>query len=297
MRNFTILLAGGLLLLFTGAFQQTPPIRVEVDRVNVFVTVFDKDGHFVRNLGRDRFIVYEDSIPQEITNFSSEMDRPLRIGLLMDTSGSVRLKLAFEKESAIRFLRGVMRRSDEALLVEFDQGVSLLHDFTNRTADIERQIEGLRSGGGTALWDAVYTVSRDKMTDRDARKTIVVVSDGDDRNSQRSLEEALEMAQISEVTTYAIGTNNFGASSSKRGKSNLEELADQTGGSAFFPYTPERLDEAFEQINSELRSQYSITYVPRDKTRDGRFRRIEVRIKDGKGLKLRHRRGYRLPEF
>ena len=296
MRNLTIIAAAALVLLLTAAFQGAQ-IRVEVEAVNVFVTVLDKQGHFVRNLPRDRFIVYEDRVPQEITHFSSEMNRPLRIGLLMDTSGSVRLKLGFEKESAIRFLRGVMRRPDEALLVEFDQGVTLLHDFTPRTAAIEQEIKGLRSGGGTALWDAIYQVSRDKMTDRDARKTIVVVSDGDDRNSKQTLDDAVEMAQISEVTTYAIGTNNFGASSSKQGEKNLQNLAEQTGGTAFFPFTPERLDDAFDQINTELRSQYSLTYVPRDKTRTGRFRRIEVRIVDGKGLKLRHRRGYRLPEF
>lgn len=296
MRKFTIILAATALLFLTAAIQD-PQIRVEVEAVNVFVTVLDKEGHFVRNLPKDRFIVYEDGVPQEITNFSSEMNRPLRVGLLMDTSGSVRLKLGFEKESAIRFLRGVMRRPDQALLVEFDQGVTLLHDFTPRTAAIEREIQSLRSGGGTALWDAIYTVSRDKMTDRDARKTIVVVSDGDDRNSDRTLDETLEMAQASEVTVYAIGTNNFGASSSKRGEKNLETLSEATGGTAFFPFTPERLDEAFEQINTELRSQYSITYVPRDKTRDGRFREIEVRIKDGKDLKLRHRKGYRLPDF
>lgn len=296
MRKFIIIVAIALLVVIGAAFQDAP-IRVEVEAVNVFVTVLDKKGHFVRNLTKDRFIVYEDGVVQEITHFSSDMNRPLRIGLLMDTSGSVRLKLDFEKESAVRFLRGVMRTPDEALLVDFDQGVTLLHDFTPRTSALEQEIQGLRSGGGTALWDAIYTVSRDKMTDRDARKTIVVVSDGDDRNSERNLDETLEMAQASEVTVFAIGTNHFGASSSRKGEENLKTLASETGGTAFFPFTPQRLDDAFDQINTELRSQYSLTYVPRDKRRDRRFRRIAVRITDGKDLKLRHRRGYRLPDF
>ncbi len=301
-----VLLAVPLLLL-PAAFQDNGPsggrdrpeaqIRVEVERVNVFVTVTDRQGRFVTDLSQDRFIVYEDGIPQEITNFSRESDLPLQIGLLIDTSSSVRLKLDFEKRAAINFIRSVMRRRDQALLVDFDRGTSLVQDFTDRPSEIERGIESLRAGGGTAMWDALYLVARDKMTGRDARKTIVIVSDGEDLHSRLSFEETLKMIQTSEVTVYAIGTSRFGAGSSKRGEDNLRELCDLTGGSAFFPYSAEKLDDAFDQINLELRSQYTLTYRPRDLVPDGRFRRIEVRLVDGKAYQVRHRKGYRLPDF
>jgi VWFA-related protein len=183
------------------------------------------------------------------------------------------------------------------MLVEFDEGVSLLNDFTTRTSEIVAEIDRLRAGGGTALWDALYVVSGEKMTGRGARKAIVVLSDGEDLNSTRSFDDTLRMIQSSEVTVYPIGTSRFGASSSKKGEDNLVELADESGGTAFFPYSAELLESAFDQINAELRSQYSLTYSPRDKTRDGRFRKIEVRIENGDGLKLRYRRGYRLPDF
>ncbi|GAB4239033.1 MAG: hypothetical protein Kow00109_13750 [Acidobacteriota bacterium] len=276
---------------------ESQPIRVEVEAVNVFVTVTDEKGRFVTDLTQDRFIVYEDGIPQEIRSFTRELNRPLRIALLLDTSSSVRLKLGFEKESAINFLRGVMRHRDQAMVVEFDRGVTMLSDFTGNPAELAAQIETLQAGGGTALWDALYLVSRDKMTAQDARKTIIVLSDGEDLHSKHTWEEAREMLQASEVTVYAIGTSRFGASSSKKGEENLKLIAEETGGTAFFPYSAERLEEAFDLINTELRSQYTLTYQPRNQVRDGRFRKIEVRLVDGKGLKIRHRKGYRIPDF
>ncbi|GAB4122073.1 MAG: hypothetical protein Kow001_20240 [Acidobacteriota bacterium] len=270
---------------------------MEVERVNVFVTVTDRQGRFVTDLSQDRFIVYEDGIPQEITNFSRESNLPLQIGLLIDTSSSVRLKLDFEKRAAVNFIRSVMRRRDQALLVDFDRGTTLIQDFTDRPSEIVKGIESLRAGGGTAMWDALYMVARDKMTGRDARKTIVIVSDGEDLHSRISFEETLKMIQTSEVTVYAIGTSRFGASSNPAGEDNLKEVCELTGGTAFFPYSAERLDEAFDQINLELRSQYTLTYRPRDLVPDGRFRRIEVRLVDGKAFNVRHRKGYRLPDF
>lgn len=295
------------LLLLPATFQDTgspgtqdrtgAQIRVEVERVNVFVTVTDRQGRFVTDLSQDRFIVYEDGIPQEITNFSRESNLPLQIGLLIDTSSSVRLKLDFEKRAAVNFIRSVMRRRDQALLVDFDRGTTLIQDFTDRPSEIVKGIESLRAGGGTAMWDALYMVARDKMTGRDARKTIVIVSDGEDLHSRLSFEETLKMIQTSEVTVYAIGTSRFGASSDPKGEDNLKEVCELTGGTAFFPYSAERLDEAFDQINLELRSQYTLTYRPRDLVPDGRFRRIEVRLVDGKAFNVRHRKGYRLPDF
>ncbi|UCF38850.1 MAG: VWA domain-containing protein [Acidobacteriota bacterium] len=295
MRKIHVAGFGVLLVLVCSAFQETQ-IRVAVEAVNLFVTVTDKEGRFVTDVTKDRFIVYEDGVPQQITNFSSETNVPLRIGLLIDTSSSVRLKLDFEQRAAINFIRAVMQRNDQALLVEFDQGVTLLHDFTNKPTAIIREIEKLRAGGGTALRDAIFSVARDKMTDRDARKTLVIVSDGDDLNSRRSMEETLEIVQAAELTIYAIGTSRFGASSNKKGERVLEQLANESGGRAFFPYSAELLNDAFELINQELRSQYSLTYTPSNMVvLDGKFREIDVRITEGKDLRLRHRLGYRLP--
>jgi len=283
----------GIFFLFS-AHQQTE-IRIEVEAVNVFVTVTDNNGRFVTDLTRDCFEVFEDGKRQEITHFSSESNLPLRLGLLIDTSSSVRLKLDFEKEAAIRFIRSIMRRKDRALLVEFDEGVTLLHDFTSRPTSIIQKIEALRAGGGTALRDAIYVVSTEKMTERDARKAIVVVSDGQDLNSRTSLNDVLEMAQASEVTIYAIGTSRFGADRDKKGEETLKLLTRETGGRAFFPYSAELLESSFDQINMELRSQYSVTYRPVNRVADGKFRKIKVRIKDGGDFQVRHRKGYYAP--
>ncbi|MGH9341670.1 MAG: VWA domain-containing protein [Acidobacteriota bacterium] len=284
-----------LIFLILSAFQK-PPIRVEVEAVNVLVTVTDKKGRFVTDLPQGRFRIYEQGAQQAITNFRHESNLPLMIGLIMDTSSSVRLKLDFEKQAATNFIYSVMRPSDQALLVEFDTGVSLRHDFTAHPSAIASEIDQLKAGGGTALLDALYLVSREKMALSDARKTMVIVSDGMDLHSKRSLEEALDMALDSGVIIYAIGTSRFGADHQKKGEDLLEELAEQTGGRAFFPYSADLLHQAFDQIDQELRSQYSLTYVPSNKTKDGKFREIEVGILHNKDdLKVRHRKGYFAP--
>lgn len=280
--------------LLCAAFQD-PQIRVEVEAVNLLIAVTDKHGRFVTDLGRDRFEVKEDGVLQEITNFSHQTDLPLLIALVIDTSSSVRLKLDFEKRAATNFLYSLMRPQDRALLVEFDSGVSLRHDFTHRPGDIAREIRALRAGGGTALVDALYVVAREKMTESEARNTAVVLSDGRDLNSQRSVEEALRMSHRSGVVIYAIGTTRFGADRDEKGEELLESLAESTGGRVFFPYSSERLSQAFELIDEELRSQYSLTYMPKNKSKDGKFRRIEIKISKGKGLRVRHRTGYFAP--
>jgi len=283
-----------LLLLAAPTYQESE-IFVEVEAVNVLVTVMDRDGRFVTDIPKNRFRIFEDEFEQNITNFISETEMPLKIGLLMDTSSSVRMKLDFEKQAATNFIRSIMRSDDLALLVEFDQGVSLLHDFTRQPTAIVREIKKLRAGGGTALLDAIYTVSRDKMVGRESRKTLVVLSDGQDLNSVRTLDETLDMAKDAGVVIYSIGTSRFGATVNRKGEKMLENLSEQTGGRAFFPYSADMLQEAFELINQELRSQYSLTYVPTNKLRDGTYREIEVKLNDGKKLSLRYRKGYFAP--
>ncbi len=284
-----------LVTLIVCAFQREPQIRVEVEAVNVLVTVTDKKGRFVIDLPENRFQVYEEGIQQSITNFSYQTNLPLLIALLIDTSSSVRMKLDFEKTAATYFVYSVMRPRDQALLVEFDHGVSLLYDFTDRPGAIAKEIQTLRAGGGTALLDAIYVVCREKLTDRSGRKTMVVVSDGVDLNSEHSRKEVLEIARRSGVTIYAIGTTRFGADQEHEGEEMLEKLAVESGGQVFFPYSAERLAEAFDQISEELRSQYSLTYIPTDAAKDGRFRKIKVKIIKDRKLDIRHRAGYYAP--
>lgn len=294
MREFAPSIAGLAAILLLCSFQQ-PEIRVQVEAVNVLVTVTDQKGRFITDLARERFRVIENGVLQPVTHFSHQTDLPLIIGLLIDTSASVRLKLDFQKKAATDFLYTVMRPRDQALLVEFDTGVSLLHDFTNSPGAIAQQIKTLRAGGGTALLDALYTVCRDKLAEGTGRKAIVLVSDGLDVHSQRTAEEALRMVQSANVLVYTIGTTRLAADVAEAGERLLQKLAAESGGAAFFPYSSEQLDQPFELINEELRSQYSLTYVPINKTKDGKFRQIAVKILNGKGFNVRHRKGYYAP--
>lgn len=291
MRIFLKVVCSSLLITVGYAFQD-PQIRVDVEAVNVLVTVTDENGRFVTDLSKERFIVYEDGKEQEITNFSRQTDLPLLMGILIDSSSSVRLQFKEEVDAARQFIRSVMRPGDQALLVNFDQGTSLLHDFTSRPGILVRELNQLRAGGGTALLDAVYTVSREKMMEPDRRKALILLSDGQDLNSKRSVEEALEMAHGTHLVIYAVGTSRFSASPEKRGEELLTRLAEETGGRAFFPYSVERLESSFDLIDQELRSQYNIAYVPEVRSADGKFRKIEVKVRDDKGLTIRHRHGY-----
>lgn len=272
--------------------RESSQIRVQVEAVNVMVTVLDKRGRFVTDLEKERFTVYEDGAEQEITNFARETSLPLSVALLIDTSASVRLKLDFEKQAAAGFLHEVIRLQDQAMLVEFDTGSVLLSDFTNRPSELVKELKSLRAGGGTALFDALYKVASEKMSGASPRRVIVIVSDGADLHSRHTLEEAVEMVQRAEATVYAIGTSRFGATSDKRGEDKLKLLAEKTGGTLLLPYSEQQFQDAFSQINQELRSQYSLTYVPKNKQRDGSFRRIKIRIKPDKNLVFRYKEGY-----
>ncbi|GAB4245542.1 MAG: hypothetical protein Kow00109_21570 [Acidobacteriota bacterium] len=269
--------------------------RVEVEAVNVLVTVTDKKtGKFVKELTVDDFEVYEDGVRQEITNFSAETNLPLAIALAIDTSSSVKLKLDFEKEAAIDFLFTVMRPIDRALVAEFDTGVTLLHDFTPDPNDLVEEIKRLRAGGGTSLYDAIYLLCEQKMLYEEGRRTLIVLSDGADLTSKHTFQDALEMAQRAEVVIYAISTTRFGADIDHEGENALKQLTEPTGGQVFFPFSTSEFSKAFTRIEEELRSQYNITYVPTNKARDGSFRRIEVKVRRG-DVEVRHRAGYYAP--
>ncbi|MEE8349872.1 MAG: VWA domain-containing protein [Acidobacteriota bacterium] len=271
------------------------PFRVEVDAVNVLATVHDKDTRkFVTDLSREDFQVYEDGVLQTVTNFTQQIDLPLTIGLCMDTSSSVRLKLEFEKEAAVDFLYTVMRPFDRVALVEFDTGVTLLHDFTSNPNELVREIEQLKAGGGTSLYDAIYLISEQKMLGQPGRKTVVILSDGADLTSKHTFEETLRMSYQAEVTIYAISTTRFGADVDHEGDNALKQLAESTGGRVFFPYSTSQLNEAFLEVDRELRSQYNLTYVPTNKRKDGEFREIKIKVSRN-SVNTRYRKGYFAP--
>jgi VWFA-related protein len=270
-------------------------ITVEVDAVNVLVSVTDKDtGMFITDLDRSRFKVYEDGIPQEITNFSQQTNLPLTIAMCVDTSSSVKLKLKFEITAALDFLYTIMRPTDRALLAEFDTGVTLLHDFTSNPNDLVEEIKRLKAGGGTSLYDAIYLVTEQKLLYEPGRKTMIILSDGADLTSVHTFEDALRMAQFSEAAIYAVSTTRFGADIDHEGDNALRQLAESTGGRVFFPYSTEELSKSFATIEEELRSQYNLAYKPNNTRKDGTFRAIRLEV-DSSNVRVRHRKGYYAP--
>jgi Ca-activated chloride channel homolog len=273
--------------------------RVNVGLINVPCSVLDKNTNsFVTNLTRSDFSIFEDNQKQEIQTFARESNSPLTLAMLVDTSESVAPKLKFEQEAATSFFQSILRDKDRAMLVEFDSGVTLLQDFTGDANKMAKQIAKLRAAGGTALYDAIYMACDEKLIREYGRKAIIILSDGEDRSSDHTLQQAMEMALRAETTIFAISISKggfFGVGSSQEGDAVLKDMARETGGKTFFPFKIEDLEDAFRQINQELRSQYNIGYVSTNPLRDGKYRKIEIRVPD-KALKLNYRRGYYSPK-
>ena len=273
-------------------------IKKRVDEVNLLFIATDKHGKFVRNLNQADFAILDDhKPPQSILEFHRETDLPLEMGLLVDMSGSVRGRFDFEQQAASGFLQHVLRRGfDKAFVMGFNSHSQIMQDFTDSATLLSVGINHLHSGGGTALYDAVYRAAREKFLkdrpDHPARKAIIVVSDGEDNQSEYSRSQAIEMAQRAEVIIYAISTDDSGLI--LRGDRVLEQLAEATGGRAFFPYKMKDITHAFAAIEDELRSQYAISYKPADFDADGRFRSIEITSLK-KDLQVRARKGYFAP--
>jgi Ca-activated chloride channel homolog len=267
----------------------------ETREVDVVFTVTDKHGRFIKNLTREDFKVLDNKKPPaRVLNFAAQTDLPLRVGLLVDASGSIRERFRFEQETAAEFLASIIRpKVDKAFVVGFDSNPEVTQDFTNNPELLSKGVHMLRPGGGTALYDAIYQACRKKLWhtgDNEAvRKAIIVVSDGDDNQSTITREEAIEMAQRAEVIIYTISTNNSGTL--QKGDEVLGQIASATGGRAFFPFKLEDLSNAFNDVQEELRSQYSVSYVPAEFNLDGSFHSIEI-VVDNKKYKARARRGY-----
>ena len=274
-------------------------IRSRVNEVNVLFIATDKHGKFVRDLNQGDFSILDDhKPPQAILNFRRETDLPLHMGLLVDTSGSVGSRFEFEQTAATAFLQHTLRKGyDRAFVTGFSTHSQVAQDFTDNVTLLSTGVHKLRNGGGTALYDAVYRACKEKFLkdrpERPVRKAIVIVSDGEDNQSEFSKAQAIEMAQRSEVIIYAISTDDSGLV--MRGDKVLEQLAEATGGRAFFPFKMKDITHSFAAIEDELRSQYVVSYKPANFDADGRYRSIEISSLK-KDLQVRARKGYFAPQ-
>lgn len=276
--------------------------RARTDEVNVIFTVTDKHNKFVKDLKESQFRILDNNMPpQQIVDFEAETNMPLRVGLLVDSSFSIRDRFLFEQQAASKFLSQIIRpNTDQAFVVGFGETSKVTQDFTSDMNKLDRGIHAIHPGGGTAMWDAVYHACKDKLMNenedanhRTLRKAIIVVSDGDDNQSEVTRRQAFEMAQRAGVIVYTISTNLSNILDT--GDRNLKLLADATGGRAFFPYKLKDLTQAFRSISEELRSQYSVSYKPAEFHADGAYRPIEI-IADNKHLRVRAKKGYYVPK-
>jgi VWFA-related protein len=291
---------------------QTPTIKSEVKLVNLFATVRDKNKRVVTDLKQDNFKVYEDNHEETISFFSKEMDLPITLGLLLDTSGSEQYMLGAIQDAGARFLHRVLKKGDEAMIISFDTDVDLLADFTDDRSILDRAINKARintpGGGyiannpgpvggqdmvGTALYDAIYLACGDKLNGEAGRKAIVIVTDAEDEGSKVRLEEAIEAAQKTDTVIHIllVADRRFGG-----GRPDVaHKLADETGGRMIVVNNEKKLEEAFDQISEELRSQYTLGYYPTNTANDGKFRKIHVDV-DNHDYKVLSRKGYYAPK-
>jgi VWFA-related protein len=287
----------------------TETLKLNVNLVDVYFSARDKNG-FVAGLGKEDCQLYEDNKQQVIKNLTQEKNLPLTIGILLDTSGSQQRVLPLEQESGARFLKEVLTPKDEAFLISFDVNVDLLADYTNSPRELTRAINkasintASSSGGipgigggplptnnprGTLLYDAVFLAANDKLQSQTGRKIIVMLTDGGDQGSQETLKTAAEAAQKANTIIYVIliADGAFGGF----GASQMSDLAKQTGGRVInVGHDGRKLEDAFDQIQDELRTQYLVSYTPTAKEADGKFRKVEIDC--GKGVTVQARKGY-----
>jgi VWFA-related protein len=299
-------------------------VRVETSLTNIFFTAADSNKRFVNTLKKENIRITEDGQPQEIFTFQTNVDLPLSIGILIDTSSSEERTLPDEKAAARSFLEAVMRPDkDEAAVVSFTGDVTLEQGFTGNVDRLRKAIDRVEFvppsgyiGGGvvvggtppisgsnqtlagsTAIWDAVWATSNDLLSDSTAentRRTIILLTDGYDTISQMKMSQAIERAQKADALIYAIGIGDMYQGGVDAGS--LKKISEQTGGRAYFPRNERELRGAFAQIQTDLREQYLVAYSPTNKTRDGAYRRIQIEIIDPEvrkqNLKLNYRPGY-----
>ena len=261
-----------------------PILHLGVNEVNLIFTVTDKHGHYIPNLKLNDFALLDDQrAPEKITSFRQQINLPLRVGIVVDASTSIRTRFQFEQQSATEFLIDILKaRSDRAFVMGFDVTPTIEQDWTNNIDALETGVNRMRPGGGTALFDAVYTACRDKLLSErgqePVRKAMILISDGDDNQSRVHPDEAIKECQRAETIIYAISTN--WTPSRGRGDKVLSDMAEATGGQVFFPPSVEEMSNSFKQIEEELRSQYALTYSPAEFKYDGAFRTIYLYCND-----------------
>jgi VWFA-related protein len=282
-------------------------VRIPVRRVRLPITVTDKKGNFVPGLTREDFIVLEDKVPQTIETFSDDLAQttPLYVAVLMDTSPSTAGKLKFQQESAMNFIQTVIKpRKDRVLFATFDDEINLRQDFTDKLDLLDKAVYSVKQmGKQTALFDAVWQFCDEKMRSVPGRRVLLVVTDGEDTYSRANLRDAIDIAQRTETTVFAISTKagflstvpgvEAGQVADKKDR-DLQTLAEETGGMAFFTGDMLSLERSFTRISKELRAQYLVTYDPTNKVYDGTLRKIDVKLAERRGdLKVRTKKGYK----
>ncbi|HWB32421.1 MAG TPA: VWA domain-containing protein [Acidobacteriaceae bacterium] len=277
---------------------ETPTLKVGVNEVDLVFTVTDKKGHFIKGLNLSDFGLLDNHMqPEAVLHFQQQTDLPLRVGIMLDTSSSIRQRFQFEQQSAVQFLMQTLHHNDRAFVEGFDVQLDLSQPFTNNIDSLDQGISKLRPGGGTALFDALYATCRDQMlTLRESgvvRKALVLVSDGDDNYSHALESDAIKECQRAETIVYAISTNI--SPSRDKGDDVLAQIADATGGRAFYPTRIEDVANGFTSIEEELRSQYLLVYRPADFKADGSFRTIYLQA-NNRSYHVRAQTGYFAPK-
>jgi VWFA-related protein len=291
--------------------QGQQPLQVQTTIVNVFATARDKRHAIVTDLTKDDFKVSEDGVEQKIAFFSKEVDMPITLGLLIDTSASMDRMIDAEQDAASRFLREVMRPKDEAMVITFDFDVDLLADFTQDTSVLSSAIRRARvnsvggggvvtpgtipqgNNGGTDLYDAIYLACHDELANEAGRKGVIILTDAEDTGSKLRMQDAIEAAQRADAVIHVLLISDrlatFGT-----GPGVARKMAEDTGGRVIDVHNEKSLEKAFDEISEELRSQYVLGYYPTNLKRDGTFRKIQVTV-TRPDVKLLARRGYYAP--
>jgi Ca-activated chloride channel family protein len=276
-----------------------PTLNLGVNEVDLIFTVTDRKGHYIPNLKQSDFALLDNQrAPAKIDSFHQQINLPMRVGLLIDTSTSIRSRFKFEQQAAINFLLDVLKpKSDRAFVMGFDVTPNVTANWTNNLDSLEQGVDELSPGGGTALYDALYTACRYKMMDvsrgqEPVRKAIILISDGDDDQSRVYENEAIKECQRAETIVYSVSTN--WTPSRGPGDKVMAQLAEQTGGRVFFPPSVQDISTSFSDIEEELRSQYALTYTPADFKYDGSFHSIYLYCTDRRYI-ARTKAGYFAP--
>jgi VWFA-related protein len=277
--------------------QPTETIKVQVNEVNLIFTVTDKKGKFITGLKRENFGLLDDGRPPlAVLRFTQQTNLPLRVGIMLDTSSSIRQRFQFEQDSAIEFLLQILHRDDRAFVEGFDIQTDLAQDFTNNVDFLNQGIRKLRPGGGTALFDALYKTCKDQMLPLQetgaVRRALILVSDGDDNYSRVEESDAIKMCQRADTIVYTISTNI--SPSKDKGDDVLKQISEATGGQPFYPIKLEDVAIGFRNIEEELRSQYHLVYRPANLKMDGSFRTIYLQATDPR-YHVRAQKGYFAP--